>query len=83
MPNENGKACSEKAAVEVTGCNDQPCEAVDCKWGEWSDWGAPTCTGLCERHRSIVQHYRGSGKPCEGHKVLLRRSQTLPLLSGI
>lgn len=71
--NEYGKPCDLSAAVEVAPCELGCCESVDCKWSEWSDWGAPTCTGLCERHRSIEQHYRGCGKVCEGAKVINRK----------
>lgn len=30
---------------------------------------ACTCTGLQERHRTVVQHYTFGGTPCEGSKI--------------
>lgn len=70
MANAHGKPCDMQGSLEVTECNMQGCDCVDCEFGEWSEWSAPTCTGLCERHRSIKTHYKGCGKPCEGPKVV-------------
>ncbi|CAD7963513.1 unnamed protein product [Amoebophrya sp. A25] len=73
MPNEYGEPCTHpdghKTSMELKECNTQPCLAVNCKWGEWSAWGACTCTGLSERHRSIAVHQEGEGKLCTGSKI--------------
>ncbi|CAD7936457.1 unnamed protein product [Amoebophrya sp. A120] len=77
MPNKYGSQCApdEKSSMEISACNVQPCVAVDCQWGDWSDWGACTCTGLMERHRSIGVHQQGAGKLCEGPKVETQRCE--------
>lgn len=69
MANKWGAPCSAQSSMEVKACNTEPCDAVDCQWGSWSSWGACTCTGLQERHRSISQHQSGMGEPCVGAKV--------------
>eukprot|EP00927_Polykrikos_kofoidii_P048726 TRINITY_DN42941_c0_g1_i1.p1 TRINITY_DN42941_c0_g1~~TRINITY_DN42941_c0_g1_i1.p1 ORF type:complete len:1553 (+),score=204.95 TRINITY_DN42941_c0_g1_i1:74-4660(+) len=50
-------------------CNIEPCNdcvAVDCDLSEWSVWSAPSCTGLCARHRKISSPNNECGKPCDG-----------------
>ncbi len=76
MANQYGKPCGQHASMEVAQCSTEPCEAQDCVWGEWSQWSAPTCIGLCERHRQIAVHSQGStGMPCEGSKIETKACQ--------
>eukprot|EP00928_Gymnodinium_smaydae_P017931 TRINITY_DN16839_c0_g1_i1.p1 TRINITY_DN16839_c0_g1~~TRINITY_DN16839_c0_g1_i1.p1 ORF type:complete len:1540 (+),score=305.14 TRINITY_DN16839_c0_g1_i1:64-4620(+) len=68
-PANGGKTCPTHLE-ETSGCNTQDCpttcEPQDCKWGQWSDWGACSkCSGEMRRFRSVVQHTRCGGKPCE------------------
>jgi len=59
-------------------CNTNPCakhehDPVDCSFGEWGDWGAPTCTQLCERTRVMKQMNKYGGLPCSGSMVETKR----------
>ncbi|CAD7936459.1 unnamed protein product [Amoebophrya sp. A120] len=72
MPNRIGTPCAAKDNMEVASCNEDPCDAVDCVWGQWSGWGACTCTGLEERHRVIQKHATQGGHPCDGAKIETR-----------
>jgi len=71
-------ACSG-AQMEVGACEQTPCGGerapVDCAFGEWSDWSAPTCTQLCERHRVITQMSRHGGEFCDGQLVETKRCE--------
>jgi len=65
---KGGKPC--KAPLkEVQRCSEQACgSAKDCKWGEWSDWGA--CSQECGggskvRDRQVEQAPRKGGRMCE------------------
>ncbi|CAD7963511.1 unnamed protein product [Amoebophrya sp. A25] len=69
MPNSVGRPCEAKDNVEVASCNTESCSATACVWGNWSAWGACTCTGLQERHRVIQKHATEGGPPCEGPKI--------------
>eukprot|EP00929_Paragymnodinium_shiwhaense_P017133 TRINITY_DN1260_c0_g1_i1.p1 TRINITY_DN1260_c0_g1~~TRINITY_DN1260_c0_g1_i1.p1 ORF type:complete len:1536 (+),score=290.62 TRINITY_DN1260_c0_g1_i1:141-4748(+) len=42
------------------------CKPQDCILGDWEDWGAPSCEGLCERQRSVATVNNECGNPCEG-----------------
>ena len=64
-----GKVCDPKQSMEMKPCETQPCNVIDCAFSEWSSWGACTCTGLQERHRSIAQHYTYGGSACVGAKI--------------
>jgi len=68
-PNKYGAPCARESTLEVTECGSAPCECKDCVWGEWSYWGACTCEGLQERHRSVASHRDSCGMPCIGAKV--------------
>lgn len=72
MGNKYGHGCTAQASTEVAACNTEGCECHDCTWGPWSNWGACTCTGIQEKHRSIETHYNSCGIPCEGPKVTTR-----------
>lgn len=69
VPNVVGTPCDAKPSMEVTSCNLDPCDCQNCEWRPWSEWGACTCTGLMERHRSMVEGYFDCGIPCEGPKA--------------
>jgi len=57
--------------LDVTECK-QPdsckakCIPQNCVFGQWDNWGAPTCTGLCERGRIIDKINNECGSPCAG-----------------
>lgn len=42
------------------------CPPVDCSFGPWREWSAPTCTGVCERQRSIGNAAKCGGGQCLG-----------------
>jgi len=69
MGSKNGAPCPSESSMQVEPCALEECGCEDCQWGEWSDWGACTCTGLVERHRNMMSHFHLCGKPCEGPKV--------------
>eukprot|EP00397_Hematodinium_sp_SG-2012_P001621 GEMP01001625.1.p1 GENE.GEMP01001625.1~~GEMP01001625.1.p1 ORF type:complete len:660 (+),score=106.93 GEMP01001625.1:1164-3143(+) len=73
MANKLGKPCESQPSMEVLACNTVKCGCEECKWGEWSVWGACTCTGLQERHRAVDSRYHACGSPCEGPKVATKR----------
>merc|ERR1719289_529919 len=53
----SGKGC-EDSLKEVTGCNEDPCEADrNCEWGDWTDFGdcSVTCGG---GYRSRDRHVK-------------------------
>lgn len=66
-PENFGKAC-EGPMRYVGECNTQSCtHSVDCKWGEWSEWGV--CSKECEggdrhRYRHVDQMAHQNGAPC-------------------
>eukprot|EP00930_Biecheleria_cincta_P096731 TRINITY_DN88536_c0_g1_i1.p1 TRINITY_DN88536_c0_g1~~TRINITY_DN88536_c0_g1_i1.p1 ORF type:complete len:1777 (+),score=234.93 TRINITY_DN88536_c0_g1_i1:51-5333(+) len=71
-----GFACSgvqvEATLCDYTPCgdaDDRSCKPVDCQLGEWSMWGEPSCTQLCERHRTIKVPASCGGKQCQGATV--------------
>eukprot|EP00397_Hematodinium_sp_SG-2012_P007230 GEMP01007272.1.p1 GENE.GEMP01007272.1~~GEMP01007272.1.p1 ORF type:complete len:1040 (+),score=226.82 GEMP01007272.1:331-3450(+) len=68
-PNAKGIPCLSQAAMEIAACNTEGCTCQDCIWGAWSDWGACSCTGVMEHHRSIKTHFNHCGRPCVGPKV--------------
>jgi len=64
--------------LDMTRCQ-QPdsCKAAcipqDCVFGQWDDWGAPSCTGLCERGRVIDKMNNECGTPCSGSLLETKR----------
>ncbi|CAD7922585.1 unnamed protein product [Amoebophrya sp. A120] len=70
-PASAGGTPCEGNLKEVVACNTDPCvEPVDCKWGEWTEYGA--CSASCGggekvRDREIVVAPRFGGKLCEPH----------------
>jgi len=67
--NHCGKAL-EGLAQEYKECNSEPCTkfAADCSFGEWSEWGACTCScnGVHDRSRQVMEYAKNMGKPCDG-----------------
>eukprot|EP00930_Biecheleria_cincta_P073322 TRINITY_DN6062_c0_g2_i1.p1 TRINITY_DN6062_c0_g2~~TRINITY_DN6062_c0_g2_i1.p1 ORF type:complete len:1830 (-),score=240.41 TRINITY_DN6062_c0_g2_i1:94-5583(-) len=51
----------------------QGCVPKHCVFGEWSEWHAPTCVGLCERERTIVATNNECGNPCQGPLLTTKR----------
>ncbi|CAL1158685.1 unnamed protein product, partial [Cladocopium goreaui] len=51
------------------------CEPQDCAFNEWSEWSAPTCTQLCERHRTVQQDSSCGGKLCSGSLLETKRCE--------
>eukprot|EP00929_Paragymnodinium_shiwhaense_P121881 TRINITY_DN942_c0_g1_i1.p1 TRINITY_DN942_c0_g1~~TRINITY_DN942_c0_g1_i1.p1 ORF type:complete len:1559 (-),score=404.24 TRINITY_DN942_c0_g1_i1:474-5150(-) len=77
--NQDGMGACTGAQVAVDTCQNAPCgvqcHPVDGKFSEWSDWAAPTCTQLCERHRTVSVH-----SSCGGHVLVgpLVETKTCP-----
>uniref|UniRef100_A0A7S1LSJ6 Spondin-like TSP1 domain-containing protein n=1 Tax=Alexandrium catenella TaxID=2925 RepID=A0A7S1LSJ6_ALECA len=71
-------ACSG-AQMEISACEHKPCggeqDTVDCAFGAWAEWSAPTCTQLCERHRVIERMSQHGGALCEGQLVETKRCE--------
>jgi len=67
------------AQMEIGECEHKPCggvqDTVDCTFGPWAEWSAPTCTQLCERHRVIDQMSQHKGKLCKGQLVETKRCE--------
>jgi len=61
-----GKPCPP-STVETQGCNEHPCEGLDCELDDWADWGpcSTTCgTGLRERIREVASKSVEGGIGC-------------------
>jgi len=54
------------------------CTPIDCKFGEWSEWNAPSCQGLCERSREIESMNNECGEPCTGPLVSTKECLSTP-----
>jgi len=50
----------------------ETCEPEDCVFGKWSEWGAASCTQLCERHRVISTMNKCGGLACDGPLVMTK-----------
>lgn len=72
----SSQACSG-AQLDIGACEHRSCDAerasVDCLFGQWGDWTAPSCTQLCERHRVIDRMNQHHGKLCSGRLVETKR----------
>lgn len=55
--------------VPCAGQREAECQPVDCVFHQWNSWGDPSCTQLCERHRTIRTVNSCGGTPCEGSTV--------------
>jgi len=65
---EHGGSNCVGSADETQVCNPGGC-LVDCKWGEWEDWGTcPRTCGGAQRmtERAPVREAEWGGAPCEG-----------------
>eukprot|EP00929_Paragymnodinium_shiwhaense_P000590 TRINITY_DN100839_c0_g1_i1.p1 TRINITY_DN100839_c0_g1~~TRINITY_DN100839_c0_g1_i1.p1 ORF type:complete len:1646 (+),score=391.32 TRINITY_DN100839_c0_g1_i1:63-5000(+) len=64
-----GMVCAGEQ-VDVSVCGTKPCGGlctpVDGKFGEWSEWNNPSCTQLCERHRTVQVRNECGGKALSG-----------------
>jgi len=67
-PATKGGALCNDTLKETRECMDVPCpvhDCLDCRYGEWLEWGACSkCGGQRYRHRNIVQMPNACGKPC-------------------
>lgn len=64
---EGGLQCDEKDAVEVDSCATQECNAINCEWTTWGDWGV--CNAQCQggtrtRSRTVSQEAQNGGDVC-------------------
>eukprot|EP00927_Polykrikos_kofoidii_P007269 TRINITY_DN12977_c0_g1_i1.p1 TRINITY_DN12977_c0_g1~~TRINITY_DN12977_c0_g1_i1.p1 ORF type:complete len:1523 (+),score=156.79 TRINITY_DN12977_c0_g1_i1:74-4642(+) len=68
LAKEDGKGCQD-ALDEFRACASLlPCKYMDCQWGEWSEFGACSCScggGQSSRTRSIISPPQPGGKSCE------------------
>merc|ERR1711953_560563 len=66
-PSGGGKPCPRTLEV-VLQCNVKECEGpepIDCKVGEWSEWGGCyKCGGLRKRFRHILRYPKNGGEQC-------------------
>lgn len=66
---QNGGAGCIGPLKEVKECGRQSCDGnqpLDCKLGDWEDWGeCSQCGGSRKRFRSIAQHAAYGGKNCK------------------
>lgn len=66
---ENGGKGCQGGLAEISECGRNKCEQhlpVDCKHGDWLDWGACTkCSGERKRLRKIVRYAEHGGENCE------------------
>lgn len=53
------------------------CVPLPCTFGDWSDWTAPSCQGLCERNRVIKEMNNECGEPCSGSLLETKRCPTV------
>ena len=66
------KSCHEKywRVRQIT--QKLPCLAVDCVWGEWSDWSEcskPCGGGVKSKSRVIATEAKNGGKACSGNSM--------------
>jgi len=65
-PRLGGKAC-EPSLMETRGCNEEPCNKVDClvsEWGAWSPCSASCGPGQRSRDRKVLQEPQDGGLGC-------------------
>lgn len=69
VPAKNGgKPCNPNKLKRSRDCNTKPCP-VDCKWDEWSEWGACSVTcgnGVSKRSRDVKSPADHGGAACKG-----------------
>jgi hypothetical protein len=66
-----GKACpsvlNQTASCDLHKCVDAVAKPKDCKWKEWSHWGAcDKCGGEMFRYRQVETHAQFGGANCTG-----------------
>jgi len=59
-------------ACDLPSCN-PGCKPVDCEFSAWSQWSAPSCDQLCQRHRVIERIGSCGGDFCDGPFVETKR----------
>jgi len=65
-PLAGGRACPA-SLMETRGCNEEPCNKVDCAVSDWGRWGECTATcgpGQRQRSRRILQEPQDGGLGC-------------------
>ncbi|CAJ1384471.1 unnamed protein product [Effrenium voratum] len=60
-------------ACQLPSCSG--CTPEDCIFNPWSSWSDPTCTQLCERHRTVAQESSCGGKVCNGTLLETKRCE--------
>ena len=56
----------DEAVCEMPDKCKDVCEPKDCEFAAWGEWGAASCSGLCERQRVISELNNQCGSPCTG-----------------
>jgi len=72
MASTFGQPCASQPSMEIQVCAAEECPCENCSWRDWSEWGACTCTGIEQRHRTMITHFNKCGAPCVGPKVMSR-----------
>jgi len=73
---EGGEGCNA-TLKEMQGCLVANCTKQDCRWTEWNEWDACSCScggGQKARSRSVAAAPRHGGAPCANNSV----SEVLP-----
>jgi len=75
--NVSAKGDCEGRQLQRFACNQgeclHDCTPQDAIFGEWGNWSAGDCTGLCIRKRGIAQHNNECGDPAKGALVETKR----------
>jgi len=69
VASSDGEACKDGGLSQVQECGGHACPGpapVNCKFGDWEDWGACSkCGGQMKRIRSVVAYPAHGGKGCD------------------
>lgn len=69
----SGNQVTTETCPSLPSCDS--CVAQDCHFNAWSSWSAPTCTQLCERHRTVMQESSCGGELCNGNLMETKRCE--------
>mmetsp|Transcript_23708 Transcript_23708/g.50644 ORF Transcript_23708/g.50644 Transcript_23708/m.50644 type:complete len:1561 (+) Transcript_23708:103-4785(+) len=69
---DTGESQCQGTQVEAVPCVqpvdcEESCTPRNCDFGDWGEWAAASCVGLCERQRVITTMNNQCGEPCAGN----------------